>query len=278
MSEQTTEHQKRELAAAWAVHAFTASGAVLGFLALVAILEGDKIAAFMWLGLALFVDGIDGTLARRVRVTELTPKFDGATLDNVIDYFTYVVVPAMMVYWFGIVPPGWEVYAAACIMAVSCYTFANADMKTADYYFSGFPAVWNLVVLYFHVLQSDPWVNLVVIGICAVMTFIPVKFVHPLRVRKLRKISIPMTVLWAATSLRLVLINADVKLGDRFPELAETLKEASPEILEALEKSTGQSAKAIEASPLIFWMWVTSSLYFAGICIWRSIHPEPAED
>ncbi len=245
MSERTNEHHKTEVAAAWAVHAFTASGAVLGFLALVAILEGDKIAAFMWLGLALFVDGIDGTLARRVRVSELTPKVDGDTLDNVIDYFTYVVVPAMMIYWFGLVPPGWEVYSAACVMAVSCYTFANSDMKTADYYFSGFPALWNLVVLYFHVLQSDPWVNLAVIGICAVMTFIPVKFVHPLRVRKLRKITIPLTVLWAATSLRLVLIHP--------------------------------STKAVEASPLIFWMWVGASVYFAVICIWRSIHPEPDE-
>lgn len=246
MSDQSTEHQKRELAVAWAVHAFTASGAVLGFLAVVAIWEGDQIAAFMWLGLALFVDGIDGTLARRVRVTELTPKVDGTSLDNVIDYFTYVVVPAMMIYWFGIVPPGWEVYAAGCIMAVSCYTFANVEMKTADYYFAGFPAVWNLVVLYFHVLQSDPWVNLAVIGVCAVMTFIPIKFVHPLRVRKLRKITIPMTVLWSATSLRLVLIHPETK--------------------------------AVEASPLIFWTWVGSSIYFAVICIWRSIHPESAEN
>ena len=96
-SAKNSQHNK-EVAAAWAVHAFTASGIVLGFLALVAILEGDRIAAFLWLGLALFVDGIDGTLARRARVREVTPQFDGTTLDNVIDYFTYVVVPAMMIY------------------------------------------------------------------------------------------------------------------------------------------------------------------------------------
>ncbi|MGI9372114.1 MAG: CDP-alcohol phosphatidyltransferase family protein [Hyphomicrobiales bacterium] len=240
-------HHKREVAAAWAVHAFTASGAVLGFLALVAILEGDKIAAFMWLGLALFVDAIDGTIARRVGVTELVPQVDGATLDNVIDYFTYVVVPALMIYWFGVVPPGWEVPAAATVMAVSCYTFANVDMKTSDYYFSGFPALWNVVVLYIHVLQLNQWTNLVVIGICAVLTFVPIKFVHPLRVRKLRKLTVPITVLWAATSLRLVLIHPDVK-------------------------------KAVEASPLVFWLWVGASVYFAVICIWRSIHPEPEDE
>ena len=232
-------HRKRSVAAAWAVHIFTASGVVLGFLALVAILEGDKIAAFMWLGLALFVDAIDGTLARRVGVESLTPGFDGRTLDNVIDYFNYVVVPALMIYWFGVVPPGWEIAAAAGVMAVSCYTFANVGMKTADYYFSGFPALWNLAVLYFHVLQTGPWVNLAAIAVLGVLTFIPIKFVHPLRVRKFRIVTVPMTVLWAATSLRLVLIHPDVR-------------------------------KVAEASPAIFWLWVLSSIYFAAICLWRT--------
>lgn len=235
------------VAAAWAVHAFTASGIVLGFLAVVAILEGDKIAAFMWLGLALFVDAIDGTLARKVRVEELTPRIDGRTLDNVIDYFNYVAVPALMVYWFGVVPDGWEVVAAACILAVSCYTFANLDVKTEDYFFSGFPALWNLVVLYFHVLQLNPWTNLAVIAVMAVLTFVPIKFVHPLRVKKFRAITVPMTVLWAATSLRLVLIHPDVR-------------------------------KAAEASPLLFWLWVMSSVYFAGICLWRTFNPDAVED
>jgi phosphatidylcholine synthase len=238
------EHPKTEVAAAWAVHAFTASGIVLGFLALIAILEGDKIAAFMWMGLALFVDGIDGTLARRVRVTELLPKVDGSTLDNVIDYFNYVAVPAMMIYWFGLVPQSWELVASATVMAVSLYTFANVDMKTSDYYFAGFPALWNLVVLYFHVLQSNPWLNLAVIGICAVLTFVPLKFVHPLRVKMWRHITIPVTVLWGATSIRLVLISPEVH-------------------------------KAIQASPLVFWLWVGASLYFAAISIYRSISPEP---
>ena len=181
------EPEKRvRVAQAWAVHAFTASGIVLGFLAFVAIIEGDTVAVFMWLGLALFVDGIDGTLARKIRVSELTPNFDGATLDNVIDYFNYVAVPAMMIYWFGFVPAGWEVPASAAIMAASLYTFANTGVKTSDYWFSGFPALWNLVVLYFHILQSNHWLNLAVIGLCLALTFVPIKFVHPFRVRSLR--------------------------------------------------------------------------------------------
>lgn len=237
------EHKVR-VARAWAVHAFTASGVVLGFLALVAILEGDRLAAFLWLGLALFVDGIDGTLARKARVSELTPQFDGATLDNVTDYLNYVVVPAMMIYWFGMVPDGLEIYAAAAILAVSTYTFANAGVKSQDYYFVGFPAVWSLVVLYFHVLQTEPLTNLIVIGVCCVLTFVPWKYVHPFRVRDWRPVTIPVTVLWAATSLRLVLID---------PE----------------------AGRIREASPLVFWLWIGASLYFAALSAWRSLRPEP---
>lgn len=241
------DNPKHEVAAAWAVHAFTASGIVLGFLALIAILEGDRIAAFMWLGLALFVDGIDGTLARAARVKELTPQFDGATLDNVIDYFTYVVVPAMMIYWFGIVPPGWELPVASGILAVSLYTFANTGVKTSDYYFSGFPALWNLLVLYFNVMQSSQWTNLIIIVVCAILTFVPIKCVHPLRVKKFRHVTLPITVLWAATSLRLVLIVPEVE-------------------------------KPQEASPVIFWLWVMSSIYFLAISLLRTLHPEPDEE
>ncbi|MFP4270571.1 MAG: CDP-alcohol phosphatidyltransferase family protein, partial [Alphaproteobacteria bacterium] len=126
-------------AVAWGVHVFTASGIVLGCLALMATLEGDRLAAFLWLGLALFVDGIDGTLARRLKVGELVPQVDGAILDNVIDYFNYVAVPAVMIYAFELVPAGWTTWTAAFIMVISCYTFANANVKTSDYYFEGFP-------------------------------------------------------------------------------------------------------------------------------------------
>lgn len=232
--------RRRDLARAWAVHAFTASGAVLGFLAMAATLEGDRIGAFLWLGLALFVDGIDGTLARKARVREVVPTFDGATLDNVIDYFNYVAVPALMIWWFGMVPDGWGVPVAAVIMGVSTYTFANTGVKSHDYYFVGFPAVWSLVVLYFHVLQSAPWTNLMVVAACCVLTFVPWKYVHPFRVRDWRNVTIPMTALWAATSLRLVLVDPD----------------AGP---------------IREAHPVIFALWVIASLYFAALSAWRTL-------
>jgi phosphatidylcholine synthase len=238
---------RKDVAKAWAVHAFTASGAVLGFLAVLATLEGDRLAAFLWLGVALLVDGIDGALARKARVREVTPQVDGATLDNVIDYFTYVFVPALMIHWFVMVPEGWwAVVAPAAIMGVSTYTFANTAMKSHDYYFVGFPAIWSLVVLYFHILQTGPWTNLAVIGLCCALTFVPWKYVHPLRVRDWRRVTIPVTVLWAATSLRLVLVDPD-------------------------------GTKIREASPLVFWLWCGASLYFAALSAWRSLRPAPGD-
>ena len=197
---------------AWSVHAFTTSGIVLGFLALVAVLKGDAILAFVMLGLALFVDGVDGTLARKARVTEYTPNFDGASLDLVIDFFTYVAVPALMIYWFKMVPvpfyfdpSTWSLVAGALIMAVSCYTFANVGMKSSDYYFVGFPAIWNVVVLYFYLFNTGWLINSITIIALSILTFVPVKFVHPLRVTHWRSLTIPMTVVWAAMTLSLVI-------------------------------------------------------------------------
>ena len=225
---------------AWAVHGFTASGIVLGFLSVVAILNNDHVAAFLWLGLALLVDGIDGTLARKAKVNENVPTIDGSTLDNVIDYFTYVIIPALMIYWFNMVPAGWEIICSAAILAASCYTFANINQKTQDFYFSGFPALWNILVLYFYIIGTSQWLNLFVIVILIILTFIPIRYVHPLRVQSMRNITLPVTVLWAGTSLRLVTL----------PPTEENM---------------------LVTSPTVFILWVLSSFYFLFICLSRSL-------
>ena len=231
---------------AWSVHAFTTSGIVLGFLALVAVLKNDAVAAFMWLGLALFVDGVDGSLARKARVREYTPNFDGASLDLVIDFFTYVAVPALMIYWFNMVDvpfffegSTWSLIAGALVMAVSCYTFANVGMKSSDYYFVGFPAIWNVVVLYFYLFNTGWLVNAITVVVLAVMTFIPIKFVHPLRVTHWREITVPMTVLWAAMTLSLVISGRNPGYDDWIYKLQLVL-------------------------------FGLTSLYFAGISLWRT--------
>ena len=224
--------------AAWAVHGFTASGAVLGFLAIISIVNNDLVGAFLWLGLALLIDGIDGALARKVGVLDKTPNIDGSTLDNVIDYLNYVIIPALMIYWFQMVPNGWEIILPAGMFAVSLYTFANMNMKTNDYYFSGFPAVWNIVVLYFYILNTHPIINVIIILLLFIFTFIPIKFVHPLRVKKIRNLTIFCTVLWSATTLKLVTTNPDINL---FAE-----------------------------QKIVLLIWIVCSIYFATICGTRS--------
>ena len=158
--------------AAWAVHGFTGSGAVMGFLAIISILNNDLSGSFLWLGLALFIDGIDGTLARKVDVVKQTPNIDGTIVDSVVDYLNYTIIPSLMIYWFQMVPAGLELIAPSAIFLVSLYTFANLKMKTDDYYFRGFPAVWNIVVLYFFILGTNGYINISVIIICIILTFV----------------------------------------------------------------------------------------------------------
>ena len=225
--------------AAWAVHGFTASGAVLGFLAIISIFNNDQTSSFLWLGLALLVDGLDGTIARKVGVSDKATNIDGSMLDNLVDYLNYVIIPSLMIYWFQMVPNGWEIIIPAGIFAVSLYTFANINMKTEDYYFSGFPALWNIVVLYFYILNTNQYINLIVIIFLSILTFIPIKFVHPLRVKKLRNITIFCTIIWSATTLKLV---------TTFPEI-----------------------NLVNDEKIVLAIWIACSLYFAAICSSRSI-------
>ena len=226
--------------AAWAVHAFTASGVVTALLAIAALIAGDLRLALLWLGAALIIDGFDGPMARKVRVTEFAPRFDGAVLDLVIDYLTYTVIPALLIYRFGMVPPGWEIPAAAWIMTTSLYCFGNREMKTADNYFSGFPATWNLIVLCFYVLGTGQWLNLAVIALLGILTFVPFKYIHPFRVTTLRPLTLAVTALWAMATFWLVL-------------------------------RSGAGTPPAEASPAAWWTFLAASLYFLALCAWRSL-------
>jgi phosphatidylcholine synthase len=193
-------------AAGWAVHARTASGALLGLLALLAVVDSEPRTALLWLALALAVDGLDGPIARKLRVREMIPQVDGAVLDLVVDYLTYVLVPALFLYWFGLLPAGWALAGAAYVLLTSLYCFANAGMKSPDDYFVGFPALWNVVVLYLWLLQTPPVLNAVVVAVLGVLTFVPMKFVHPIRVREARPATYAATLVWTLCSLALLLL------------------------------------------------------------------------
>lgn len=195
------ERPTRRQTLAFAVHVFTATGAVLGLLALIAAVEGNWALMFSWLGAALFVDGIDGSIARRVRVVEVLPRWSGETLDLVVDYLTYVLVPAFAVATGGLMPTWLAVPASAAILLTSALYFADTNMKTEDKYFQGFPAVWNLVVFYFFLLPMNGYLIAAIIAVLSVATFLPIKFLHPFRVVRARLLTIALLALWGVLAI-----------------------------------------------------------------------------
>jgi phosphatidylcholine synthase len=185
----------------WAVHLLTASGAGFALLAALAVMRAAWVETFIWLGAALVVDGVDGPLARNVRVGERVPWFDGAILDMVIDYTTYVFIPAMILAHAGLMPQALATPAAILVAVIGALYFADTRMKTREYGFRGFPAVWNMVVFVLMVFAPPPAVSVIVIVALAILTFAPVEFVHPVRVKRLRPLTLVVTLGWAIFSL-----------------------------------------------------------------------------
>ena len=189
---------------AWLVHMLTACGAVLALLALAAIVDGDFVLALLWLLVALVIDGIDGMLARWARVKEKVPRIDGDTLDLIVDYLNYVFIPTIFIWRAGLVPPSLAPWLAAAIQFSSLYLFCRTDMKSPDNYFRGFPALWNLVAVYLFIVAADPAIGATVVAAFVLLTFTPVHFVHPFRVREYGWWLPLVTVAWAASTLALL--------------------------------------------------------------------------
>jgi len=186
-------------ALAWSVHLFTATGAVWGFLAILAIFEQNWRMVFVWQIVAMFVDGFDGMLARWFHVKEYARGLDGGLLDNIIDYINYVVVAALLlVKWPDLLPAGFEIAAACSILLTSAYQFSQMDAKTDEksYFFKGFPSVWNILVFYLILVGLNPWINLLIIVICDIFVFVPIKFVYPTRNTRLRKLTLGFSILY----------------------------------------------------------------------------------
>lgn len=220
-------------AKAWSVHAVTASGVILAMLALLALIEGRPESCLLWLGVALLVDGLDGTLARKYDVKVVLPHFDGATLDLVIDYLTYVFIPAIFVYRFIPLPEYTLLLSVGIILLSSLFCFCNVNMKSKDNYFVGFPAAWNVVVVYLYLLDFSPWLTFAVIVLLAALTLTQLKFLHPFRVKQFMPLNIAVTLLWMFACAGLIL---------QFPA----------------------------HSSWLLLLWGLSSAYFVGMCVWRS--------
>jgi phosphatidylcholine synthase len=189
---------------AWLAHVYTASGAVLAFLAARAVIDHDYRTAFFWLGMQIAVDATDGVLARALRVKERTPFFDGAKLDDIVDYLTYVFVPALFVWRSLLVPDAWTAWVTGAMLLSSAYGFNRTDAKTADHFFTGFPSYWNLVVFYLHLARLPAMVNAAILLGLAIMVFVPIRYVYPSRTPILQWQTNVLGVIWGGLLLWLL--------------------------------------------------------------------------
>jgi phosphatidylcholine synthase len=192
----TAPPMARQRAAAFAVHLFTASGAGLALLAMLAAVDRRWPAMFAWLGIALVVDAVDGTLARRFRVREFAPRWSGDVLDLVVDILTYAFIPAYALVVSGLLPVDLAAPLGILIIVTSVLYFADTRMKSADNYFIGFPAVWNIVAFYLFLLQPPAWLAAAIVVTLAALTFVPIPFVHPFRVPRLQVVSLLLLGAW----------------------------------------------------------------------------------
>jgi phosphatidylcholine synthase len=188
---------RRLRAAGWALHLYTASGAVLGLLAVLAAVDGRTVQALWILLVALVVDGTDGALARRLRVKETIRSFDGARLDDIVDYLTYAFVPIVLLWTGGFLPDGrWGLVLAAVPLLASCVQFCRTDAKTADHSFLGFPSYWNVVAFYAVVLDLSPTATAMVLVVCSILVFVPIRYIYPSRTTSARALNLALAALW----------------------------------------------------------------------------------
>jgi phosphatidylcholine synthase len=187
--------------AAWLVHLYTASGFVLAFLAARAFIEFDYRTGFFWLWVQVFVDATDGLLARRLRVRERIPWFDGAKLDDITDYVAYVFVPALFVWRGAVVPNAWVLPVVAAMLLSSAYGFNRTDAKTSDHFFTGFPSYWNVVAFYLLVARWSSEVNAAILAVFALLVFVPIRYVYPSRTPAWSLVTNVFGAIWAGMML-----------------------------------------------------------------------------
>ncbi|UWQ11449.1 CDP-alcohol phosphatidyltransferase family protein [Aliiroseovarius crassostreae] len=178
------------------VHLLTATGAVFAMLAMLAAVDEKWGLMFVWLVVAFAVDGIDGPLARHYEVKVNAPQYDGVLMDLIIDYLTYVFIPAYALFKSGLMP-GWTGWVAIIVITfTSVVYFADTRMKTKDNSFSGFPGCWNMLIIVLFATEPSFWLMLGLVVTLAIAMFFPLKFIHPTRTKRWRTVSLPVALAW----------------------------------------------------------------------------------
>lgn len=200
----SSQPSRVDLVAAASVHIFTAAGAVLALIGVRAVFLQRERDAFLAMLAASIIDAVDGVLARRARVREVLPSVDGALLDNIVDYLTFVFLPMVLIVETGGLPAGFELAVAAVVLVSSAFGFAASDAKTVDHFFTGFPSYWNIVVFYLFVMHASPTVNAIVLLALAIMVFVPLRYLYPSRTPHWRTTTVALGIAWGVVLLVMV--------------------------------------------------------------------------
>jgi phosphatidylcholine synthase len=198
------------LLSAWLVHLYTASGALCAFFGTLAVFADRYRDALLWMVAATAVDATDGLLARHVRAKERLPQFDGARLDDVVDYLTFVFLPVLFLYRTEALPAGWSAPVLSVVLLSSAYGFAAGDAKTTDHFFTGFPSYWNIVAVYVHVAAWPQVWNAIVLLVLSGLVFWRIGYVYPTRTPTLRALTVAFGLCWAINIVILILALPDV--------------------------------------------------------------------
>lgn len=194
-------------AAAWSVHLFTASGVFFIFLSAVETFSNNYRKAFIYLFVSGFIDAVDGFFARKFQVKKYASNMDGALLDNIIDYIGFVFVPALMVYQAKLVPDNLIFLSCFLILISSCYQFCQTDAKTDDHYFKGFPSYWSILVIYLFLYRENLFLNFILITVCTVLVFVPIKYIYPSRATDFKKSTLLFAALWGIFLIKTLIFS-----------------------------------------------------------------------
>lgn len=206
-------HSPFQYITAWAVHAYTACGFVVGFLALQATIAGQAQVVFVWMLVAVLIDATDGTLARAVHVKHILPWFDGSKLDDIVDYFTFVIVPIVFLYQFQLLPATGTMLFVTIPFFASAYGFCQAEAKTADFFFTGFPSYWNIVAFYLYAIQTPVWFNGALLCFLSLFVCVPIRYIYPTRTPDFRLLTNLLGAIWVV--ILLVLLSQFPTPSDR---------------------------------------------------------------
>ena len=178
------------------IHLLTSLGIVCSLLAILTVFEGNLNLSFFWLGVALLIDSIDGSLARKIGVSKFTPNINGLMMDSIVDFTNYILIPCLILATAGYLLPSVEIFLSSVILVISLFSYSRTSVSDADFRYVGFPVAWNIVVVYLFILEMTQFANTFVISIFIILRFVPLKYVHPFRTRQLRTHTLVMTGLW----------------------------------------------------------------------------------